>query len=94
MGGQFYLSAMVAKTVLDQGHLCPLPLSVRPVFWGFDHSLRLIPQPNALFLGDQYDQFVHEYRGTNIGNPGSFSTDFSFVVFWPSTGEMEFSRVP
>ena len=29
------------KTLLDQGHLSPLPLPSQPIYWQFDHSLRL-----------------------------------------------------
>ena len=33
----------LAKTLLEQGHLCPMPLSARPVYWAYDHALRLYP---------------------------------------------------
>ena len=34
-------SEHLVQTVLDQGHLCPLPLGARPVVWNYDHALRL-----------------------------------------------------
>eukprot|EP00750_Incisomonas_marina_P021605 INCI4585.1.p1 GENE.INCI4585.1~~INCI4585.1.p1 ORF type:complete len:115 (+),score=18.21 INCI4585.1:145-489(+) len=85
--------AALAKTVLDQGHLCPMPLNARPVFWAYDHALRLYPQPTTVYLADQYDQYTKNYKGTTVANPGSFSTDFSFIVSWPSSGKLDFSRV-
>ncbi len=35
-------------TLLDQGHLCPLPLTVQPVYWDYDHALRLFPLPDVV----------------------------------------------
>lgn len=40
--------AQLAKTIVDQSYLCPLPLSVRPVYWAYDHALRLFPQPDVV----------------------------------------------
>lgn len=36
------------QTILDQAHLAPLPLNVRPVLWDFDHALRLYPMPTTV----------------------------------------------
>lgn len=87
------VTAQLAKTILDQGHLCPLPLSARPVYWAFDHALRLYPQPTTVFLADQYDQYLKRYKDTDVCNPGSFSTDFSFIVYWPGSQKTDFSRI-
>ncbi len=38
----------LVKTILDQGHLCPLPLTSRPIHWAFDHALRLYPMPDVV----------------------------------------------
>jgi hypothetical protein len=50
-----------------------------------------VPQ---LILGDKTEQFSLTYSGCLAVNPGSFSSDFSFVVYRPSTKEIEFSKVP
>lgn len=42
----------VASTVLQQGHLCPLPLAQQPVYWQYDHSLHVFPLPDLLVLAD------------------------------------------
>lgn len=71
------------KTMLDQGHLSPLPQSVSPVFWQYDHALRLYPLPDALFVGDRIKQCYESYAECDAVNPGSFPSDFSFVVYRP-----------
>lgn len=38
----------LVQTILDQAHLAPLPLTVRPILWDFDHSLRLYPMPTTV----------------------------------------------
>lgn len=84
----------LAQTVIDQAHLCPLPLFKLPVYWCYDHALRLYPTPHALILADCVDQYHWIYEGTACLNPGSFACDSSFVVFWPGrTEKVEFSRI-
>lgn len=88
------------KTLLDQGHLSPLP---SPIYWQYDHALRLYPLPDALILGDRVDQFFETYASCDCINPGPFSNDFSFVVYRPvaevdrngyTKSDVEFSAVP
>lgn len=47
-----------------------------------------------VILGDQTEQFSLTYGGCMAVNPGSFSSDYSFVVYRPSSKEIEFSKVP
>jgi DNA polymerase epsilon subunit 2 len=61
------------KTVIDQAHLCPLPLSVRPVYWSFDNALRLFPLPDLLILADEYDGYMQGYADCTAVNPGALS---------------------
>ncbi|KAI8141350.1 DNA polymerase alpha/epsilon subunit B-domain-containing protein [Fennellomyces sp. T-0311] len=76
----------LVRTVIDQGHLCPIPLSVRPIFWAFDHALRLYPLPHALILADQCESFGMTYEGTHCVCPGSFPTsNFSWRTYYPAT---------
>ena len=37
-------------SLLDQGHLCPLPLSSRPILWEYDNALRVYPLPDVIVL--------------------------------------------
>lgn len=39
---------LIAKVLLDQAHLSPLPLAVQPVAWEFSHALRLYPAPDVV----------------------------------------------
>lgn len=44
----FLPQRQLVQTILDQCHLSPLTLSVRPTLWDFDHALRLYPMPSAV----------------------------------------------
>ena len=90
------------KSMLDQGHLCPLPMPFNPIYWQYDHSLRLYPLPDAVVVGDRVEQYYETYADCDAMNPGSFPNDFNFVVYRPlcideSDGTMksdlEFSQI-
>ena len=87
------LTELLAYSILDQAHLCPLPLESRPIYWELDYTLRLSPLPHLLVLADKVDQYHYLYKDCNVVNPGSFSSDFSFIAYRPSTRNVEFSRV-
>jgi DNA polymerase epsilon subunit 2 len=87
------LSQHVVKTLLDESHLCPLPLSVRPIAWPLDHALHLYPLPDVIVLADHFAQFEHTYEECLVLNPGSFPVDFSFVVYSPASTTAEFCIV-
>ncbi|BFZ65094.1 DNA-directed DNA polymerase epsilon, subunit B [Saitoella coloradoensis] len=64
------------RTLLDQSHLSPLPLSTRPIAWDLDHALRLYPMPTALVLVDcSAPTWEVTYEGCPTFNPGSVSVD-------------------
>ena len=94
------------KTVLDQGHLSPLPLDQCPVYWNLDRSLSLSPPPHGLVLGASAagrggagNTALHyspdpERDGTHCVETGRFDLgDGEFVCYYPETGEAEFSSV-
>ena len=83
----------LVKTLCGQAHLCPLPLAARPLYWSHDHALRLYPLPDVLILADRTEQYQWRYEDTAVLNPGTFASDFSFVVYRPATRETEFSRI-
>jgi len=89
-------SQHLVRTLVDQAHLCPMPIEQRPVYWNADHALRLYPLPDALVLADSADPYEHHYAGVRALNPGSFGRDGAFVVYYPARGEgeqaVEFSR--
>eukprot|EP00850_Spirogloea_muscicola_P003249 SM000013S26418 [mRNA] locus=s13:198863:202689:- [translate_table: standard] len=83
----------LVATVLQQGHLCPLPLSTQPVFWDFDYALRLYPAPHTLVLADRAGQQQFTCDGIVTFNPGSFANDGTFVAYRPATRQPELSQV-
>lgn len=87
------VTEQLVETLLRQAHLCPLPLPVRPIYWELDYTMRLFPLPDLLILADRTDQYALDCWGCNTVNPGSFSSDFSFVVYRPCSRSVEFSRV-
>mmetsp|Transcript_8307 Transcript_8307/g.12741 ORF Transcript_8307/g.12741 Transcript_8307/m.12741 type:complete len:600 (-) Transcript_8307:190-1989(-) len=72
------------KTIMDQGHLCPVSSTSCPIYWQYDHALRMYPLPDAVILGDCVDQFFETYAECDAINPGSFSEDFNFVMYRPT----------
>nr|KAE8937138.1 hypothetical protein PF009_g12954 [Phytophthora fragariae] len=87
------ISKHLAKTLIDQAHLCPLPMMANPINWDFDSSLQLFPVPDVLILGDSTEQYQLGYSSVGVFHPGPFHADFSFVFYRPSTNTTEFSRV-
>lgn len=84
---------LLVRTLLDQSHLCPLPLPLQPALWDFDHALRLYPLPDALILGESFAKYAFSHESCNVFNSGSFSTDGSFAFFYPETGESDIVQV-
>jgi len=41
-------SSQLVATITHQSHLCPLPLTVQPIIWNYDHCLRLYPTPHTV----------------------------------------------
>ncbi|MEW5303625.1 MAG: hypothetical protein WDW36_006298 [Sanguina aurantia] len=77
-----FMWAQATCTVLEQSHLCPLPLLQQPIYWQADHALALYPLPHTLVLADDSPQAQHEKSGCNMVNPGSFA-DRMFTALLP-----------
>ncbi|KAI9704567.1 MAG: DNA-directed DNA polymerase epsilon, subunit B [Bogoriella megaspora] len=61
----------LVRTILDQSHLSPFPLSIRPVLWDYASSLSLYPLPSTLILADpEAPAFALTYEGCHVMNPG------------------------
>ncbi|KAH0833574.1 hypothetical protein AYO21_05252 [Fonsecaea monophora] len=66
------------KTILDQSHLSPFPLSIRPQLWDHCASLSLYPLPTALVLCDaEMPAFAISYEGCHVMNAGRLVDEFS-----------------
>lgn len=59
----------LAITLLQQSHLCPLPLVVQPVHWQFDQALQLYPLPHAVILADSSAPSSYRHSGCHVFNP-------------------------
>ncbi|KDE08141.1 hypothetical protein MVLG_01622 [Microbotryum lychnidis-dioicae p1A1 Lamole] len=89
----------LVQTIIDQAHLTPLPLNVRPVLWDYDHAMRLYPMPTTLILADKFDPYKLVYEGCLAFNPGSFMRQrFTWSTYHPHmpkpTDRMEESELP
>jgi DNA polymerase epsilon subunit 2 len=42
------VTEILAESILDQGHLCPLPSYARPIIWELDYVMRLFPLPDLV----------------------------------------------
>ncbi|KAJ3006469.1 DNA polymerase epsilon subunit 2 [Thoreauomyces humboldtii] len=80
-------------TIVEQAHLCPLPISVRPAYWAYDHALRIYPTPHMLVLADRYDSYAETYEGCQAINPGPFPSGFGFMVYWPADKKTQMSKI-
>ena len=88
------LSNHYTKTLLSQAHLCPLPLHTRPVYWQYDHALRLYPLPDLVVMGDKSDPFTVTANECTVTNVGSFlRTGFEFKVYVPAKKIVEDSKI-
>jgi DNA polymerase epsilon subunit 2 len=83
----------MARTVLEQGHLSPVPLAVQPQYWTLDHSLRLQPLPDAVIVGESQDPYTHTHAGATVMCPGQFAGEGSFLLYRPALGRVELSAV-
>ncbi|KAL9603965.1 MAG: hypothetical protein Q9179_002027 [Wetmoreana sp. 5 TL-2023] len=69
---ELHVARKLVKTVLDQGHLSPFPLTDRPVLWDYGSALNLYPLPTALVLMDpEAPPFALTYEGCHAMNPGA-----------------------
>jgi DNA polymerase epsilon subunit 2 len=83
----------LVKTLIDQASLSPLPLHIRPIYWNYDHALRLYPLPDIILLADSYEPYEVNYEGCLVANPGSFSAESSFLCVYPTQRRVDFCSV-
>lgn len=80
------------STIIQESHLCPVPLEYQPIAWEYDHSLYVYPNPNGLILADSEPAARSIFDTCDCLNPGSLSTG-SFGAWNPSSREMEICDV-
>lgn len=76
----------VHQTLLDQGHLSPMSLSIQARQWNMEHSLRLYPVPDMLCVAEANRTVNEDMKGVRCINPGSFFREgFSYAIYSPTT---------
>ena len=79
------MEKQLVSTIIEQAHLMPLPIDVKPTLWGHERALHLYPQPHLLVLADRYEPYQHVHEECIAVNPGSFpNTEFQFVLYQPN----------
>jgi DNA polymerase epsilon subunit 2 len=91
---QEHVQNEVARLLLDQAHLAPLPLQESNVMWDFDHTLRLYPLPHAVFVGGSSRGFARDYKDCKFCSVGPFHRDGSFYSYTPVKEELDACDVP
>eukprot|EP00906_Rhabdomonas_costata_P032965 RCo046415 len=81
------------KTMVDQAHLSCVPFTVTPVFWAHDHSLRLFPLPDTVFVCEPGEVWEAEYMDCRFANPGSFAANGTIVLYHPDERKHEFQEM-
>jgi hypothetical protein len=76
-------------TVLAQGSLAPVDLSVSPQMWHHSQAMMILPLPQYLVLADVVEDFYMTNNFTTVVNPGNFTKDFSFCVVFPLKNVVE-----
>lgn len=84
----------MVQFLFDQAHLVPLPLDESNILMDFDHTLRLYPLPDAVFVGGDSQNFEYEYQGCRFCSVGPFHSDASFYGYYPIQGLLEPCSVP
>ncbi|KAL4448856.1 hypothetical protein ABPG77_007573 [Micractinium sp. CCAP 211/92] len=91
-GDEAPLFEHVCATVLQQSHLCPVPLEYQPIYWEYDHALYAYPLPDALVLADDAPAASFEFDSCSCINPGSLACG-TFAAYSPVTREAEICDV-
>lgn len=91
-GDEAPLFEHVCATVLQQSHLCPVPLEFQPIYWEWDHALYVYPLPDALVLADAAPAASFQFDSCSCINPGSLASG-TFAAYSPVTREAEICDV-
>lgn len=68
-------------TVLQQSHLCPVPLENQSVYWQYDHALHLYPAPDLVVLADSAASAQFTFKDSACVNPVSSHPSFMPCAF-------------
>ena len=80
------------STVIQESHMCPVPLEYQPIAWEFDHALYIYPNPHGLVLADSEPAARSIFDACDCLNPGSLASG-TFGAWNPGLMEMELCDV-
>jgi DNA polymerase epsilon subunit 2 len=83
----------LVKTMVDQAHLSPVPVTVTPIYWMHDHALRLFPLPDVVVACDSSESWETEYLQAAFLNSGSFSKNQTFLMYRPNSRQHQFQQM-
>ncbi|KAK5583019.1 hypothetical protein RB653_004609 [Dictyostelium firmibasis] len=87
------ISQHLIELICSNSHLCNLTLEDKPIYWNYDHAMSVYPLPDILVIGDKSNQYEHSRAdGTYSMNPSSFSTDYSFAHYIPSSKQFYYNK--
>jgi DNA polymerase epsilon subunit 2 len=89
-----HLQNETCQFLLDQAHLVPLPLVQSNILWEFDHTLRLYPLPDAVFVGGEGQAFEKAYMDCQFCSVGPFHQEASFYAYNPVKKHVEPCDIP
>ncbi|CAG9764814.1 unnamed protein product [Ceutorhynchus assimilis] len=73
----------ITKTIIGQGHLCPLSLNALNVHWDYDYCMSLYPLPDLVVIGDKSEAYRDHYKNCVVTNPGQFCNG-DFTMYYPN----------
>ena len=66
---EFFCFWQLTKTIICQAHLSPLPLHVTPIYWNYDHVMRLYPLPDLVVVADKQKAYTHTHSDCTVISP-------------------------
>ena len=61
-----------------------MPLQTTPIYWQYDHAMRLYPLPDLLVLSESTTKrYSEKYDDVEVMNPGPFHVNYEFLVIKP-----------
>ncbi|KAK9814165.1 hypothetical protein WJX72_001491 [[Myrmecia] bisecta] len=83
----------LSVTLLQQSHLCPVPMDQQAIYWQYDHALHLYPAPDVLVVADAFKATVNTFQGCVCINSGSLANK-EFAAYVPALREGEPCELP
>lgn len=76
----FHAQTQFAHTIMTQSHLTPMPVYCSPVYWDYDHCMRLYPMPDLVVFADRHEPFTVTRDAASEQNKHSRSSTIAVTV--------------